>query len=368
MLVSSSDFGLKDRTRMTSHCPRISKNLLPAIIIAIVTFCSSTLNVLGQASTFGGNAQHTGIFSTPAQTLNVIRWQADIDMNNTGALAHYGSPLVTPGNTVIFPVKTATDGFRVFGYNGSTGFPKYTLTGDYIMPNHSWIPAYNLCLTSGAFGNRVYFAGAGGTIWHVDNIDSPLTGNFVREVFYTSLNNYVANQTAFNNSVFVNTPITADSNGTIYFGFRVQGVAPDPLNTSQSGIARIDANGNATYVLVGAAAGDALIDFDSHNLAPTLSNDESTVYVAVKASSNTNYAYLLGLNSTTLATKYKKFLQDPRNGNGVRVPDDGTSSPMVGPDGDVYFGVFGNPSNGSRGFLLHFSSDLTVTKTPGAFG
>jgi hypothetical protein len=353
---------------MTSNRLPISKIQFFVAIILAVTCSNAAHTVLGQASTFGGNAQHTGIFSAPAQNLNLIRWQADIDLNNTGALAHYGSPVVTPANTVIFPVKTATDSFRVVGYNGSTGFPKYTLTGDYIMPNHGWIPSYNLCLTSGAFGNRVYFAGAGGTIWHVDNIDSPLTGNFVREVFYTSLNNYVANQTAFNNTVFVNTPITADSNGTIYFGFRVQGVAPDPLNTSQSGIARIDANGNATYVLVGAAAGDPLIDFDSHNLAPALSNDESTVYVAVKASSNTNYAYLLGLNSTTLATKYKKFLQDPRNGNAARVPDDGTSSPMIGPDGDVYFGVFGNPFNGSRGFLLHFSSDLTVTKTPGAFG
>jgi len=41
---------------------------------------------------------------------------------------------------------------------------------------------------------------------------------------------------------------------------------------------------------------------------------------------------------------------------------------MVGPDNDVYFGIYGNPSNGSRGFMLHFSSDLTVEKAPGGFG
>ena len=41
---------------------------------------------------------------------------------------------------------------------------------------------------------------------------------------------------------------------------------------------------------------------------------------------------------------------------------------MVGPDNDVYFGIYGNPANGSRGFLLHFSSDLTVEKAPGGFG
>jgi uncharacterized repeat protein (TIGR01451 family) len=41
---------------------------------------------------------------------------------------------------------------------------------------------------------------------------------------------------------------------------------------------------------------------------------------------------------------------------------------MVGPDNDVYFGIYGNPANGSRGFLLHFSSDLTLEKPPGGFG
>ena len=43
---------------------------------------------------------------------------------------------------------------------------------------------------------------------------------------------------------------------------------------------------------------------------------------------------------------------------------------MVGPDGDVYVGVLENPfpSNNDRGWLLHFSGDLTQTKTPGAFG
>ena len=87
---------------------------------------------------------------------------------------------------------------------------------------------------------------------------------------------YNANAAAYNNTIFVNTPITADSAGNIYFGFRVQGTAPAPLNTSQSGFARIDSNGNGIHVLAGAAANDILIDRDSHNLAPALSNDEST--------------------------------------------------------------------------------------------
>jgi len=190
----------------------------------------------------------------------------------------------------------------------------------------------------------------------------------VQQVFYTSLANYQANAAAYNSSVFINTPITTDTNGNVFFGFRVQGTAPAPLSTTQSGFARIDPSGNATYVLVNAAANDANIGRDSHNSAPALSNDQSTLYVVVKSASTQAYGYLLGLNSTTLATKFKVFLKDPRNNNNASILDDATSSPMVGPDGDVYFGVMGNPFNGSRGFLLHFNSDLSAQKPPGGFG
>jgi hypothetical protein len=318
-----------------------------------------------QVPTFGGNAQHTSVYAPAAQTLNQIKWQATIDFN-PGSLVHYGAPLVTAGNTVIVPVKTAGDGFQVKAFSGSSGAARYTLTTDYILPAHNWIPAYNPCITTGAFGTRLYYAGAGGTIWHVDNPDSNTPSTPVREAFYTGYN---SNATAFNNTVFVNTPITADSSGNIYFGFRVQGTAPAPLNTTQSGYARIDTNGNGIFVLAGAAANDANINRDSHNVAPALSNDGTTLYVVVKWATNARYCYLLGLNPANLQTKFSVFLRDPRSGDPAGVPEDGTSSPMVAPDGDVYFGVLGTPAdNGSRGFLLRFSGDLSVTKTPGAFG
>jgi hypothetical protein len=326
--------------------------------------------VSAQATTFGGNAQHTSVYPAPAQNLNIFKWVTSVDLNNTGALIHYGAPLVTAANTVLIPVKTgATDGFEVRAVNGNTGTAKYILSTDYILPTHNWIPAYNPCIATGSFGTRLYYAGAGGTIWHVDNPDSNTPGTPVRDVFYTGVANYNANAAAYNNTIFVNTPITADASGNIYFGFRVQGTAPAPLNTSQSGFARIDPTGKGTYVLAGAAASDAQIVRDSHNVAPALSNDGTTLYVVVKWATNIRYCYLLGLDSTTLSTKFSMFLKDPRTSDPAGVPEDGTASPMVAPDGDVYFGVLGNPANnGSRGFLLRFSGDLSITKTPGAFG
>lgn len=319
-------------------------------------------------STFAGNAQHTANYNPAAQDLNAIHWSTSIDLNNTGAFAHYGAPLLTPANTIIVPVKTASDGFQVNVFNAANGTALYTLASDYIMPSHHWIPSYQPGLAVNGGSTRLYYPGAGGTIYYIDNPDSVSHGAPVQQVFYTSLANYQANAAAYNSTVFINTPITTDTNGNVFFGFRVQGTAPAPLSTTQSGFARIDPSGNATYVLAGTAASDANIARDSHNSAPALSNDQSTLYVPVKSASTEAYGYLLGLDSTTLATKFRVMLKDPRNNNNASILDDGTSSPMVGPDGDVYFGVMGNPFNGSRGFMLHFSSDLSVQKAPGGFG
>jgi Big-like domain-containing protein len=321
----------------------------------------------GSVPSFAGNAQHTAIYQPAVPSLNRIRWSATIDFNNSGSLAHYGAPLVTAANTVLAPVKIAGDAFRVDAFDGNSGTAKYSVATEYILPAHSWIPVYNPCLTTGAFGTRLYYAGAGGTVYHIDNPDSVAHGAPMQEVFYTTLANYLANAAAYNSTIFINTPLTPDSSGNVFFGFRVQGTAPASLNTTQSGFARIDLSGNGTYVLAGSAANDASINRDSHNSAPALSNDETTLYVVAKSSA-TSASYLLGLNSTTLATKYRVALRDPRNNNPASVTDDSTASPTVAPDNDVYFGILENPGGGFRGFLLRFSSDLATQKLSGAFG
>lgn len=350
------------------------KQPAPVIVsVAVVLWLISAGTAPAQTivPTFGGNAQHTGVYNTAAQHLNVIHWSTSVDLNNTGAFAHYGAPLITPANTIIVPQKTgANGGFQINVFSAANGTGLYTLTTDYLLPSFDWIPSYQPGLAVNSTDTRLYYPGAGGTVYYIDNPDSAGHGAPVQQVFYTTLANYQANASAFNSSVFINTPITPDSSGNVFFGFRVQGTAPAPLSTTQSGFARIDPNGNATFVLASNAAGDSNIGHDSHNSAPALSNDQTTVYVVVKGASNDTYGYLLGLDSTTLATKFKVFLKDPRNNNAnnAEMLDDSTASPMVGPDGDVYFGIMGNPFNGSRGFMLHFSSDLTVEKTPGGFG
>jgi hypothetical protein len=318
-------------------------------------------------STFAGNPQHTAVYAAPAQDLNAIRWSTAIDLNTSGAFAHFGGPLITAGNTIVVPVKTAANGFLINVFDAADGSAKYSLATDYVLPSHNWIPVYQPALATSSSGTRLYYAGAGGTVYSIDAPDSISHGAPVQQVFYTMLASYRAQAAAFNATVFINTPLTPDGNGNIFFGFRVQGTAPAPLSTTQSGFARIDPSGNATYVLAGTAAGDAAVGRDAQSSAPALSNDQSTLYVIAKGAATESYCYLLGLDATTLATKFKVFLRDPRNQAAATVLDDGTASPMVAPDGDVYFGVYAG-NTGSRGFLLHFSGDLTRIKIPGGFG
>ncbi|MES1256081.1 MAG: YDG domain-containing protein, partial [Acidobacteriota bacterium] len=315
--------------------------------------------------TFAGNPQHTGLYGVPgpsggapvsAMDLNAVRWTAPVDLAPANVAAHYGAPVITAANTVLVPVKTtAAGGFQVQALRGGDGTAVYPpITSDYLVPPHGWFPTFGPALATHLDGpggdpvTRLYYPGAGGTVYYVEDPDSPSHGPTVRQVFYG------AYDPAFDATVFVNTPITADSAGNVYFGVRVLPAGPLPGGVTGDGYVRLTPDGAATYVSLGTVP---------HNAAPALSVDESTLYVVAGSS-------LVGLDSTTLATKpnYTVTLRDPRSGALAWITDDSTASPTVGPDGDVYYGVLGNPFNGSRGFLLHFSADLQTTKTPGGFG
>ncbi len=160
-----------------------------------------------------------------------------------------------------------------------------------------------------------------------------------------------------------------DNAGDIFFGFRVSGGTPASLS---SGIARIDAKGNGTWISGTAATGDSGFGTPTMNCAPALSNDQQTVYITVSnigaAGGYGATGYLVGLDAATLKPKYANHLIDPEYGGNTILEDIGSATPMVGPDGDVYIGVLNSQGSNSRGWMLHFNSTLAVAKTPGAFG
>jgi hypothetical protein len=151
----------------------------------------------------------------------------------------------------------------------------------------------------------------------------------------------------------------------LYFGFSVTGSTPAHL---KSGIARIAANGHATWISApAAAAGDNTITNVAFSCAPALSTDDKTVYITVTGG---NVGILVGLDAATLKPKYHVALKDPTSGMPAIISASSSASPTVGPDGDVYYGVLENPfpAHDDRGWLLHFNSTLTKTKIPGSFG
>lgn len=318
-------------------------------------------------SSYGHDPQHTGLSTIGAQRLETIKWSTPVDLVLAGSSAnlyiHYGSPLVTAANTVLVPVRTSSSNtYRVEAHSGSNGALLYTLPTDYTPPPHNWIPSYAPVLSQ---GTRVYYPGAGGTVYYRDQPDSA-SGATGQIAFYGNAV-YANNSAAMAATVMISTPITADAAGNIYFGFDVTGANPANLT---SGLARIGADGAGSWISASTAAqGDASIVEVAMNCAPAVSNDGSTLYFGVSEGNSTG-GYLVSVNSTTLAPVGRVRLKDPSTGQDAMLLDDSSASPTVGPDGDVYYGVLESTCclNDDRGWLLHFDRTLTQTKTPGAFG
>ena len=231
---------------------------------------------------FGRDVQHAAQSGTATQSLARIVWQTPVDLvppylANNVLHIHYGSPVITARNTVLLSVKqTRTSGFRVEARAGATGALVWSAATDYILPAHDWTPSYNIALTQ---GNRLYWPGAGGKLFYRDNADA--AEGAVQSVAFYGNDAYDAARGTYDASVIINTPLTVDPRGNVYFGFLVSG--PTPLGLA-SGFARVSPDGTATWVAARTAANNPQVAGPAMNSAPALSNDLSTVYVAVTAS------------------------------------------------------------------------------------
>src|SRR5262245_25289742 len=84
-------------------------------------------------STHAGNPHHTALSTVAAQPLETVRWSTPVDVAPPSGeiLVHYGSPLITPANTVIVPVEAGGGGFMVKALNARDGSPIWSQTSDY---------------------------------------------------------------------------------------------------------------------------------------------------------------------------------------------------------------------------------------------
>ncbi len=338
--------------------------LIPFFAACLFAQSTGTPSVGDPWNGYAHDPQHTAVSLNRSQSLTTVHWSTPVDQNPPRGelLIHYGSPSVTAGNNVLVPVRTTGGGFEVQAFNGTTGAPIYTLSTTYTQPSHDWIPPYGPVLIL----NRLYYPGPGGTVYYRDNVDSATGSSGQIAFFGDSL--YAANAAAFNGTVQISTPLSADRDGNIFFGFIVSGANPANLT---SGIARISAGGAGRWLSApSTAGGDASITQVALNCTPALSNDQRTLYFAVSDGAEYGNGYLVSVDSATLTPIAHVQLYDPR-GSRATISSDSSASPMIGPDGDVYYGVLETPccsSHNDRGWMLHFNSALTETKIPGSFG
>ena len=332
--------------------------LCVGVCVAMLT--ARSIAQTGDWLTHSHDEQHTALSTVQSQPLDAIRWHVPVDLNPPQGTIyiHYGSPLVTAANTVIVPVKTGTNSFRVEAHNATTGKRLWMQKTGWLAPGADFTPGLGPTIS----GTQLFVPDIAGRVLVRQNPDEA-KGKVSRLYFYGG-KNYRKDPTAYQQNVQIDTPLSTDSNGNLFFGFLVLGSTP--LNL-QSGLARVAANGSGTWVSAAALSGDPSIIEVSVSCAPALSSDGSTLYVAVD---NGSSGYLLAVNSTTLALINRVSLTDPSSGLPALIFNGSSATPTVGPDGDVYFGVLENPfpNHNDRGWLLHYNAGLTQTKTPGSFG
>lgn len=336
---------------------------------------SSRVGVISRTSSMwvghGGNSAHTGISTTPSLSLTSIVWSTPIDLNprysGNSLLTHYGCPCITSNNTVITAVKqNLDDGFAIRAFKGANGASLWSETTDYSLPSSGWIPSNNptLVYTRGTQADPyVAYAMGGGRVAFrsaISSVATPVVHAFYGDSLYQS------DSTTFKNNVKICTPLTAGPDGSVYFGFVVYG--GNAANVS-SGLAKIDKNGNGSWVSAATLSNESSVNQIKQNCAPAINSQGTALYITCYTGSF-GRGTLVRVNPTNLQPLSRAKLKDPRNNNDAAVDGEGTASPLIGPDGDVYMGVLENPfgSNHLRGMLLHFSSDLAYTKVSGAFG
>jgi hypothetical protein len=367
--LNNDGINRRGRLKCVKHSIKTKPSQLIYSILWI-TVCAAmlTLNAAAQTGAWlmpSHDEQHSALSTVQSQALDTIHWQVPVDLSPPqGEITlHYGSPLITAANTVIVPVKTGSNSFRVEAHNGSTGKRLWAQKTGWQAPQDTFfVPGLGPTLSN----NSLFVPDIAGGVLVRSNPDQA-KGTVTRLYFY-GIKNFRKDPTVYSQNVQIDTPLSIDANGNIYFGFLVLG--PTPINL-QSGLARIAPDGTGTWVSAAAASGDPLMTQVAISCAPAFSPDGSLLYVAVdNENDNSNFGYLLALNSATLAQVGRVRLTDPSSGMDAMPFDGSSATPTVGPDGDVYFGVLENPfpNHNNRGWLLHFSSDLSQTKIPGSFG
>jgi hypothetical protein len=139
-------------------CMKHSINTAPSQLISSVLWmavCTAmlTLNAAAQTGAWlmpSHDEQHSALSTVQSQALDTIHWHVSVDLSPPKGeiLIHYGSPLVTAANTVIVPVKTGTNSFRVEAHSGATGNLLWMQGTGWQAPQATFVPGLGPTLSN----------------------------------------------------------------------------------------------------------------------------------------------------------------------------------------------------------------------------
>src|SRR5450755_233425 len=187
--------------------------------ICVTTLTSFSAAQTGAWLTHSHDEQHTALSTVQSQPLAAIRWHVPVDLAPPQGeiFIHYGSPLVTAANTVIVPVKTGNNSFRVEAHNGATGKRLWLHNTGWQAPGAEFVPGMGPTIS----GSQLFIPDLAGAVMVRQNPD--LAKGAITRLYFYGAKNYRKNPTAYQQNVQINTPLSTDASGNVYFGFIVLG-------------------------------------------------------------------------------------------------------------------------------------------------
>ena len=327
---------------------------------------------------YGGNPQHQSVSQVATTGMTKLKWKVALDLfPQSAGTAHYCSPTITANNSVIVGVKTGeSDGFKIVARMGADGTPLYTEVTDYSIPSTSntyWNCVYPIGLVQG----RLVGAGGGGTLLINNNADANAKAvKWTRSCFYQPVATYNASPATYA-GVKISTPIAGGPSEVFTFGYTVLDSVPPNISSmlGNGGVVKMTLSGGSVFRkasdLVPANPGDVV--FPAFNAEPATSADGAYIYEPIVNASQGKY-YLVKLSLADMSEVASVRLVDPANGGDVWICPCSSASPMVAPDGQVFFGALRNNDGSSHGWMFQFDQNLVQTDSNnktfpiGAFG
>lgn len=390
---------------------------VPVVLLSLVLSSSAVAQQIWNQ--WAGGPGHNGSMGVNGHRLAkqlaniVVDPHAGLERAEAGGslLVHYQTPL-SDGRDVFMEVKSgAYTGFRTwntqtwnmrkFQWEDGQLVERWTAESDWNPPlwaagSPRFEPVFHGALTE----DFVYMAGAEGTVLEVDRDDGAITrrlGGF----------------DDFDTQTYVTSPITVDAQGNLYYNvLRLSAQNPWQSDAQGAWLVKVQPDGAAARVrysdLVPNAPSLCTGEFAANmvpwppapdavpasapcgsqrpgvNVAPAVAPD-GTIYTVSRAHLNMRWGWLVAVNPD-LSLKWSSTLRNrlndgcnvllPPNGTpgGCRagattgvdpadnqrgsggVNDNSTSSPVVAPDGTIYYGTY-TRYNYSQGHLMRFSAE-----------